>query len=99
MSEKNTALFLRLLRIRAAAAKGVWSRIPGGILRAVPEARFIARNERHWIKPPCNGIYKRWRPGLLRNLQFYTRRIPCGEVEKKVERFGSSRNCFVNMDQ
>jgi len=78
---KKYGAFSPLPRIRTAA-KGVWPRIPEGILRAVPEARFIARNERHWIKPT---VYKRWRPGPLRNLKFYTRRIPCGEVEKKVE--------------
>jgi len=53
-------------------AKGVWSRIPQGILYTVAEKlhRFIVRNEHHWIKPRCNG--KRWRLGLLDNLQFYT---------------------------
>lgn len=69
---KNGAFSLDHAFVRSPAKGVLVVNSSGYFLCTVAEARFIARNERHWIQLPVRHVGKRWRPGLLRNLQFYT---------------------------
>lgn len=76
---RKTVLFLRL-RIRMLA-KGVWPRIPEGILCTEKLALSRATNITglSHVATVSDGAPGYW---VIYN---FIRRIPCGEVEKKVE--------------